>query len=139
VLLFVRLPERLAVTFDYSSLAKFSTPRVWGLGCQQSVGNYEIKGTHRCSIEWERSRPHVVNHPPKSGVESSTSCCSQFVAGMYELPIDIFRLSRTVFELFSYLIFVSTHPSAHSRPSVPRTTTNTALEAISSSSGRNEL
>ena len=48
----------------------------------------------------------------------------------YKLPTDTYGLSLTVFELFSWL-------QKRFRPADPDTMTNTALEAIASSSGKN--
>ena len=56
--------------------------------------------------------------------------------GSYLLPIDTYGLSHTVFELFGWLQ-KRFRPSA--RPSDQDTMTNTALEAIASSSGKNEI
>ena len=50
--------------------------------------------------------------------------------GSYLLPIDTYGLSLTVFELFSWL-------QRRFRPT-PDTMTSTAVEAIASSSGKNQ-
>ena len=52
----------------------------------------------------------------------------------YQLPIDTYGLSVTVFELFSWL--QTRFSPSPARPSDPDTMRNTALEAIASSSGK---
>ena len=55
--------------------------------------------------------------------------------GSYQLPVDAYGLSLTVFVLFRWLQKRFARPSA--RPTDPDTMTHTALESTPSSSGKN--